>query len=62
MTVEVLDYRIKQLANITGLCILDDESFDEALFDLIRKWDNQKKNISYLQSELTKNGIKTKLN
>ena len=62
MTLEVLDYRIKQLANITGLCIFDDESFDEALFDLIRRYDNQKKNISYLQSELTKNGIKTKLN
>lgn len=62
MTVEVLDYRIKQLANITGLCIFDDESFDEALFDLIRRYDNQRKNISYLQSELTNNGIKTKLN
>lgn len=62
MTVEVLDYRIKQLANITKLCIFDDESFDQALFDLIRKYDNQKKNISYLQSELTKNGIKTRLN
>lgn len=62
MTIEVLDYRIRQLAHITGLCIFDDRSFDDAIMELIKKYDNQKKNIIYLQSELTKNNIKTILN
>lgn len=59
MTVEVLDYRIKQLASITGLCVLDDESFDDALFELIKKYNTLKKNNTFLKSELNKNGIKT---
>jgi len=62
MTAEVLDYRIQQIVNITGLCIYDDKSLDSALFELIKKYNNQKSNIKYLQSELTKNGIKTLLN
>jgi len=62
MTAEVLDYRIQQIANITGLCIFDDRSLDNALFELIKKYNNQKSNIKYLQSELTKNDIKTLLN
>lgn len=59
MTVEVLDYRIKQLASITWLCVLDDESFDDALFELIKKYNTLKKNNTFLKSELNKNGIKT---
>lgn len=62
MTAEILDYRIQQIANISGICIYDDKSLDEALFELIQKYNNQKKNIMYLQSELNKNGIKTHLN
>lgn len=62
MTAELLDHRVKQIATITGICIFDDKSLDEALFGLINKYNNQKRNIGYLQSELTKNGIKTLLN
>ena len=62
MTAEILDYRIQQIANISGICIYDDKSLDEALFKFIQKYNNQKKNIMYLQSELSKNGIKTHLN
>lgn len=54
MTAEILDYRIQQIANISGICIYDDKSLDEALFEFIQKYNNQKKNIMYLQSELSK--------
>lgn len=37
MTIEILDYHIKQLENTTELCIWDDKSFDEAMFELIKR-------------------------
>jgi hypothetical protein len=43
MTAEVLDYRIKQIKHITGVDILDDKSFDEALYKLIGIYSNLKK-------------------
>ena len=53
------DELIQQLANESGICIFDEESFRMAIEMLILKKNNCSKNANYLMSECNKNRVKT---
>lgn len=59
MTVELAQLQVQRLAEITRVCIYDDESFDLAIAKLFQMYSNQRENIKYLREECIKNGIKT---